>query len=433
MEGQTVPTDGQAITVNDQPVRQSAGLIFVGTSAYTTPELAGPSSIKPPSHLVAGELTFIPAATPTSTPQAAAASPFTLGGLAFAAESQKAPVFTGTAIAQKEAQPVVVGGKTYAPIEQQVDSVGTGQPEQTSTNHEVAGADSQPVVIAGQTYTPVSASPTLESNSGAPQVFSFGGKAVTQGGSPVTIDGTRYSLGQSAVVVGTSTIPLTSGLPIPSNIATASILAVGSHKLTALSGSQGGYEIDHSSLLPGSSGIVVSGITYSLNSASILIVGTSTVALATAAPSNEALTAAGEIFTPLGSTAVVVENQTLLVGGSLTENGRIISLGSAGFVVDSSTFHYAAPIFVSATATPVESSGPASASATGSFGLNSTMLTSSASGSLSASASPTTPSLIVSSPTGSLKGAGLRESTSSEWMIMGVLAFMSMHLWVPRI
>lgn len=436
VQGQTVPTNGQAITINKQPVRQSAGSIYIGSSAYPTPELAGPSSVAP-SHLVAGELTFVPA-TPTPTP-AAATSPVVLGGLTFSAEHLKAPAFTGIAVAQTEARPVVVGGQTYAPINQQGGNVENVQPEaqdQSSGGSQAADASLKPVVIAGQTYTPVSANPTPEPNSGGSQVFSFEGKAVTQGGPPVTIGGTRYSLGNAAVVVGTSTIPLTSGLPIPSDVAAASVLTVGSHKLTALSGSNGGFEIDNSSLLPGSSAIVVGGLTYSLNSASALIVGTSTVVLATAAPgqsSNEALTAGGETFTPLGSTAVMVHNTTLSVGGAAaTKDGRVISLGSAGLVVGSSTFHYAAPVSVSAT-TSVESSVPASTLATSSLGLNSTMLSAFSSGSPSASASPTTPSLITSSPTGSSRSAAARNIIASKMIMTLSVAFMSIIMWVERL
>ena len=68
---------------------------------------------------------------------------------------------------------------------------------------------------------------------------------------------------------------------------------------------------------------------------------------------DNALTAGGETFTPLGSTAVLVDGTPLSIGGpALTEHGTKISLASNGLVVGSSTFAYATPAVMSTVALP---------------------------------------------------------------------------------
>lgn len=244
-----------------------------------------------------------------------------------------------------------------------------------------------------------------------PAVYSFGGVAVTQGGAPVTISGTEYSLGPSFVVEGTKTIPISSAAPsnpvltiagqtitanptglsiggssVSSNApaitvlgtvvslnpsaviigsstkpflgpaATSSVLTLGSHTFTALPASAGGgFLIDEATLLPGSSAIIISGTTYTLNSASSLVIGTSTIPLATASPkpaaSNGMLTAGDVAFTPLDSTAVLVNDTTLFLSGpALTEDSTILS--------DSSTYAFAVPASNAAVTTTGDAAMP---------------------------------------------------------------------------
>ena len=368
VQGQTVPANGNPITISKQLVRVASGSIFVGTSAAPVPEAqAMPSHAQP---VVAGTLTFQPA-SPSPVAQVAP-SPVVVGGLTFSAALSEPSTGSDTAPDQPQVRPVVVGGKTYAPVaptsqsgtpqspantpdqgdlepstsqEQSNDSVNNDHTKIDQPNPQLAQADSKPIMIGGMTYTPVIANPTPSLQSAA--VFSFGGMALTQGGKAVMISGTRMSLGPSGVVIGTSSLPFSTPAP------PTSLLAIGSQTLTALPGIEGGFEIGHSTLLPGSSAVSINGITYSINKADSLIVGTSTIPLATAGSSNtsnNALTAGGETFTPLGSTAVVVDGTTLAIGGpAITADGTRLSLASNGLLVGSSTFAYATPVLNTVT------------------------------------------------------------------------------------
>ena len=411
VQGQTVPADGNPITVNNQLVRVASGSIYVGSSAAPIQQAQATQS--PAEPIVAGTLTFQPA-SPSPVPQVAP-SPVIIGGLTFSAAQSEPSVQADTAQDQPQAQPVVVGGKTYAPISPN-DQAQTSQGEantpnqgdsESASSHEQSNnagqADSKPIIIGGMTYTPVAANPTTLPQNAA--VFSFDGTALTQGGAAVTISGTRISLGPSGVVVGTSSLPFSTLNP------TTSLLVIGSETLTALPGTEEGFEIGHSTLLPGSPAISIDGTIYSINKAGSLIVGTSTIALATAGSgnmSNSALTAGGETFTPLGNTAVVVDGSTLSIGGpAITEDGTRLSLASNGLLVGSSTYAYATPVINTATETTASStfttgvlpSGgttpTAIASATG--GATSTAITSSTGGvgKSAASGKTLTPGIII--------------------------------------
>ena len=375
VQGQTVPANGDSITISSQPVRLSSGYIYVGSSTAPIPQAQATQLHVEP--IVANSLTFQPASP--SQVLKVAPSPVVVGGLTFSAPQAEPSVETNATPDQDQAQPVVVGGKTYAPVsptaevknpqteantpvqgnsvpsaadEQSDSTVDNDQGELNQLNPIPAQADSKPIVIGDTTYTPVAASPSPTPQNAA--VYYYSGVALTQGGSAITVSGTRISLGPSGVVVGTSTIPLSTLTP------TTSLLQIGSQTFTALRGSEKGFEIDHTTLFAGSSAITVDGTKYSINDAGSLIAGTSTIALATAGSSNtsdSALTAGGETFTPLGSTAVVVDGNTLSVGGSaITEDGTKLSLASNGLVVGSSTFAYATPVANVATASAASGS-----------------------------------------------------------------------------
>ena len=381
VQGQTVPANGQPITVNNQPVSLASGYIHVGTLsapipiAQVTPPIAQP--------IVAGTLTFQPASP--SLVQVAP-SPFVVGGFTFFAAQAEPSAASNEAIGEPEARPVVVGGKMYAPLQPTSEyetsqeagktaEQGVSEPETSqeqpdnliNKNHQVPDAasnlpgqaDSKPIEIAGTTYTPVTTPATLATPSPPhPSIFSFRGETLTQGGSAITVSGTLISLGPSGVLFGTSSIPFS---PTATPTTTTSLLPVNSQTLTALHvGSKGdekwGFEIDHSTILPGSPGLSISGTLYSLNADGSLIIGTSTIALATAGSNyvlDNTLTAGEETFTPLDSTAVLVDGTPLSIGGpALTEHGTKISLASNGLVVGSSTFAYATPAVTNTAGLP---------------------------------------------------------------------------------
>lgn len=350
-----------------QPVFLSSGYIHVGSSSTPIPK----AQVTPPAAqpIVAGTLTFHPA-SPSPVAQVAP-SPFVLDGFTFSVAQPAPSTESDTKPNQSPARPVVVGGTIYTPIEpstgsktlqeagqqpeqggsesskspdQPKNAVGNDSGASDEANSQTAQADSKSIVIGGITYTPVTTTATPSPQ--RPAIFSFSGTTLTQGGAAVTISGTRISLGPSGVLIGTSSLPIATAAAPP----TSSLLTVNSQTLTALPGSEQGFELAHSTLLPGSPGIILSGTLYSLNTAGSLIVGPSTIPLATANSNSNgaALTAAGETFTPLGSTAVVVDGTTLSLGGpAITDDHGIrLSLASNKIVIGSSTFAYATPVVV---------------------------------------------------------------------------------------
>ena len=342
-EGQTVPANGNPITVNNQLVRISAGSIYVGSSAAPIPQAQAIQSDAEP--ILAGIMNFH-AASPTPVAQAAP-SPVVVGGFTFSVAPSEPSSESKTTQNDSQAQPVVIGGKVYAPVEKTAEQ-GASNPsssqeqssttlnsdsiEQAKSSQESSAADSKPIEIGGITYTPITSNPTsTPQNAGAD---SSKETTLAQGGATPGGD--------------TGTSPSPSATPGP----TQSHLTINSQTLTALPSGAQGFEIDHTTLLPGSSAIILSGTTYSLNTAGSLIIGTSTIALATSAAANSALTADGETFTPIGSTAAVVDGTTLSIGGpAITENGTRVSLASGGLLVGSSTFAYATPAVNAATVT----------------------------------------------------------------------------------
>lgn len=367
VQGQIVPANGEPITVNNQPVFLSSGYIHVGSSSTPIPK----AQVTPPAAqpIVAGTLTFHPA-SPSPVAQVAP-SPFVVGGFTFSVAQPAPSTESDTKPNHSPARPVVVGGTIYTPIEpstgsktlqeagqqpeqggsesskspdQPKNAVGNDSGASDEANSQTAQADSKSIVIGGITYTPVTTTATPSPQ--RPAIFSFSGTTLTQGGAAVTISGTRISLGPSGVLIGTSSLPIATAAAPP----TSSLLTVNFQTLTALPGSEQGFELAHSTLLPGSPGITLSGTLYSLNTAGSLIVGPSTIPLATANSNSNgaALTAAGETFTPLGSTAVVVNGTTLSLGGpAITDDHGIrLSLASNGIVIGSSTFAYATPVVV---------------------------------------------------------------------------------------
>ena len=369
VQGQTVPDDGQTITVNNQPVSLASGNIHVGTLSAPIPTAQATSPTAQP--IVAGTLTFQPA-----SPSLVQVEPpqFVVGGLTFPAAQAEPSAESSKSTDEPGARPVVVGGKIYAPVQptsesetsqeagkasgEEVSEPGTSQeqPDNLINNHHHAPdaasnlpgqAESKPIVIAGTTYTPV-----ITPSPQHPSIFSLAGTSITQGGPAITISNTIVSLGPSGVMIGKSSIPFS---PTAAPKTTPSLLPIGAQMLTALqvSGSKGdekwGIEIDPSTILPGSPGLSISGTLYSLNTAGSLIMGTTAIALATAGGNgvdDKAVTAGGGgTFTPLDSTAVLVDGTPLSIGGpAITDHGTGIPLASNGLVVGSSTFGYATPV-----------------------------------------------------------------------------------------
>ena len=153
--------------------------------------------------------------------------------------------------------------------------------------------------------------------------------------------------------VGTSSISL--GFPKPQTISSEGppvIKVPGALPLTQAPDNPDAYLVAGSTLLPGSPAAMISGTRYSLASSGALVVGASTIPLATAdtvagqVATPGALLAGNVAFTPLlGGLAIVGSSTLSLFGPAITSSGSILSLASGGLVVGSSTYAFASSAF----------------------------------------------------------------------------------------
>lgn len=170
----------------------------------------------------------------------------------------------------------------------------------------------------------------------APQGYAIDGTTVLPN-QAITVSGTVISLNPSQIIIGSSTISL------PASKEASSVLTVNGQTLTALPNGNG-YVDNGQTINPGSPAIMISGIPTSIAAgASAVIVGSSTIPIATGSP-NGLLTAAGETFTPLASGTIAIDGSTISVGGPpITDQGSVISLAPSGLVIGSSTFAFPTP------------------------------------------------------------------------------------------
>ena len=176
--------------------------------------------------------------------------------------------------------------------------------------------------------------PAIQALTPSPQVYSIDNTAVTEGGSPVLIHGTRVSLGPSGVlVVGSSTMHIPS-YTTPSD----------NHEITAAP--SGEYVIGGHTLMPGEV-INISGTPISLGSSSDLVIGgTRTIDLDSASPSPSIFDVAGQIFTAAPG-GFSIEGTSLYPGEALTISGTQVSLNPMGVVIGSKTYNLpSASVFV---------------------------------------------------------------------------------------
>ena len=182
------------------------------------------------------------------------------------------------------------------------------------------------VVAAGKTWTPA-----------GPSAVAADGQTLRLGSSAIDIGGTPVSLNPAGIVAGPSTIPL----PISNQKPVAWMVA--DQPFTKLS--QDVIVAEGQTLSLGSEPKVIGGKTFSWGSGG-LVVGTSTLGVPsldqsapTPGPAVATFAAAGETFTPVAGNQVVVDGVTVTPGGApKSVDGRVISLGDTGMVVDGSTF-----------------------------------------------------------------------------------------------
>ena len=195
------------------------------------------------------------------------------------------------------------------------------------------------VVAAGQTWTPLNQG-TLVAN----------GETISLGGPALTTSGTVISMDDAGLVVGTSKIP------IPDTVPQATAAALG---VFAATGQTFTPLLNNHNLEPGNPTLdtvaptsPIAGLPNSFRSSALAVVGPPTIIpLSDTSPTSTTpkpiiITAAGQTFTPVGSTAAVVvvvahdddSSATTITmlsigGAALMSNGTVVSMASGGLVV----------------------------------------------------------------------------------------------------
>ena len=178
----------------------------------------------------------------------------------------------------------------------------------------VASVDPSSIIttIAGHVITAV------------PDVIAVAGTTLTRGAPPMTLSGTPILFGSSALVVGTSTVHLVTSVaePITTTIAGQAITAAPNV-----------VAIADSTLDPGAPATTIDGTLLSLNTAGQFIVGSKTLAFASAAPKTLTTNIAAQAITAAPN-GIVVAGATLSPGApGTTLDGTLISLDTASQLI----------------------------------------------------------------------------------------------------
>ena len=294
--GSTLFLGGPAINVKGTTVSfASNGIVIGGGTISTLPTIAG-QQIQAASNggIVIGSQTITPGAAATLSGSTVSVLP---GGSGVVVNDQGTiPIRRIDGLQVHTAQ----GGSVV--IDSQTLSRGA---QATVSGTRVSILPNGQVSVAGITVPLASLSAPQGVQSGAdhPSVYSIDGTALTEGSSPVTIHGTRLSLGSQGLHIGSSVVPYASLAQIPG--------------IQAITGNPQIYSIDNTALIEGASAITVHGTRVSLGPSGALVVGSTTMQI----PSY-----------PTPSTAsvapYVIAGHTLTPGEAVTIAGTPISLGT---------------------------------------------------------------------------------------------------------
>ena len=158
----------------------------------------------------------------------------------------------------------------------------------------------------------------------APNRIAVAGTSLTRGAPPITVSGTPIHFGSSALIVGTSTVPLAPEIP------TQMTTTIGGQAITAVSNV---VAIAGNTLSPGAPGTTVDGTVLSLDSAGRFVVGSRTISLASMVPQTVTTKIAGQAVTAAPN-AVTVAGTILSPGDpGITLAGTLISLNTASQLI----------------------------------------------------------------------------------------------------
>ena len=315
---------GQGNQIGDQPNSDKPGG-NKANSGNTAPNQADPQSNAPTSNeqdpqsgnglagLIVGGLNGGPP-QPGKPPDHPAADPATLtvGGQVITANPSN----------------VIVAGSTLTPGSDAITVSGTSLSLGNDGNLIVNG-NSIPIP-----YAPLHVSPPVFTVEGLtftalPNGFAVAGSSVVPGGPPVVLSGTPIALGYSGVLtIGSSSTLLPNGPAVP----TANIYTVGGQIITA---NPTGFAVGTTTLSPGGSAATISGTVVSLGPSGALLIGSSSTNIlpTLSAVAGPVFTVGGLTFTK-SSSNVLVDGKTLAAGGpAATVAGTQVSLASDGRLV----------------------------------------------------------------------------------------------------
>ena len=348
---------GFTVTPNAAPITADGTRIFLGSSALvvgsvSVPIILPPVPLKPGQatslngHIVqpltegvsiAGQ-TLTPGASPitiSGTPISLGPSSLIIGSSSFAVTMPRQSWIPGqvTTINGQVIQPLTNGGIsingiTLTPGASPITISGT--PISLGSSSLIIGSSSFAVSLPRPSWTP---GQVTNINGQIIQPLTNGGISIdgttlTPNAPPITVSGTSISLGSSALVIGSSTIPLDS--EIPEHLVTT----VAGQAITA---DPTAVEVGSLTLTPGGPGTSLSGTLVSLDSDGELIVGTRTIPLETTAGGLGGLIMGG--FIPGGPYATSLAGPGSVPGsgnGTSTGNGVQAFEGSGKSSKDSS-------------------------------------------------------------------------------------------------
>lgn len=157
-----------------------------------------------------------------------------------------------------------------------------------------------------------------------PDAIALAGTTLTRGAPPIMVSGTSIHFGTSALIIGTSTVPLAPEVP------TQMITTVAGQAITAASDA---VIIAGNNLGPGASGTLIDGTILSLDTAGQFAVGSKTIHLASKVPETITTAIAGHVITAAPN-GIVVAGTTLSPGAPGTIlDGTLLSLNTASQLV----------------------------------------------------------------------------------------------------
>ena len=305
--GHTLAEGAPAVSVNGAKIAYSSGSVYVNGKAAPLPTPAPQPAGQADSPVVVGGLSVYP--VPPARQQAGIQTPIA--------------TVAGHVIVQQPAGAVVIDGTTLVPGGYPTTIAGT-----------VVSLNPTAIMIGGSTI-PLVPSPTVQTiataggqviSRNAEGVIIVAGSTLMPGGHALTIAGTRFSLGPTALVVGTSTVPL-------STSATNAVLTDSAGGIFTLASNGGLIVLPGATISAGGPAVTVSGTPFSLlisGGSTMLIEGTSTIPLfpsITPPP----LDIFSSIITADVNGDYVVNGTTITPDGpAITVSGTRISLGHIG-------------------------------------------------------------------------------------------------------